>query len=140
MLPISLSESTLMEVHVHFKIANNSVYLGIAVTGEICCLYRENFHKLKSKIQPELIKWSPLYLSLVGREYAVKMSVMPRFLYLFRCVLVCITNAKKTKLVFQKNICREENEMVGYLFQIFVSIIGLLISVACLLGHTTQHG
>lgn len=45
------------------------------------------------KLQSDLQRWSSLYLSLVGRVNCIKMNVLPRFLYLFQCLPVFLSNS-----------------------------------------------
>uniref|UniRef100_A0A3B3HJQ5 Reverse transcriptase domain-containing protein n=1 Tax=Oryzias latipes TaxID=8090 RepID=A0A3B3HJQ5_ORYLA len=99
LLPLNISDSAMKEITLPFKITRTSfVYLGITVTQKPCDLFKENFGKLQVTIQQDLAKWSPLYLSLVGRVNVVKMSVLPRFLYLFQSIPVYIPNSYFKKL------------------------------------------
>lgn len=99
LLPLNLTDSVLTKITVPFKITKHSfVYLGITITREICDLFKENFTKLQLKIQQELSRWSPLFLSLVGRVNVVKMSILPRYLYLFQSLPVYIPNVYFKKL------------------------------------------
>uniref|UniRef100_A0A3B3CPH8 Reverse transcriptase domain-containing protein n=1 Tax=Oryzias melastigma TaxID=30732 RepID=A0A3B3CPH8_ORYME len=93
LMPLNLSKSALEKIDSPFKIAQHSfVYLGITVTREFCKLFRENLNKLKMSIQQDLSKWSPLYLSMVGRVNVIKMSILPKCLYLFQSLPVYIPN------------------------------------------------
>ena len=53
---------------------------------------------LQHKVQQDLPSWSLLPLSLVERVNVVKMSVLPRYLYLFQSLPVFISNAYFKKL------------------------------------------
>lgn len=77
---------------------NSFVYLGVIVTRNFCDLFKENFDALQHKVQQDLSSWSLLPLSLVGRVNAVKMSVLPWYLYLFQSLPVFITNPYFKKL------------------------------------------
>lgn len=39
-----------------------------------------------NKTKQDIAKWSPLSISLMGRINSVKMTILPKFLYLFQCV------------------------------------------------------
>lgn len=93
--------STLANITVPFKIATHSfVYLGITVMKNFSDLFKENFTKLHLSMQQDLSKWSPLPLSLPGRVNVVKMSVLPKYLYLFQSLPIYIPNAFFKKLDF----------------------------------------
>lgn len=99
LLPLNLINTTLQNITVPFKTAVNSfVYLGVIVTRHFCDLFKNNFDALLHKVQQDLSSWSLLPLSLVGRVNVVKMSVLPRYLYLFQSLPVFISNAYFKKL------------------------------------------
>lgn len=53
-------------------------------------LFRCNFDAVMEKTKQDLNRWSLLPISLAGRINAVKMSTLPRFLFLFQNVPVFI--------------------------------------------------
>lgn len=59
-------------------------YLGIHLTPKLEYLYKANYPPLLSSIQQELNKWKPL--SWLGRIHAIKMSLLPKLLYLFQAL------------------------------------------------------
>lgn len=68
-------------------------YLGIKITQNFKGLYENNFTSLLTKLKSDFQKWRPLHLSLVGRVNCVKMTVLPRFLYLFQCLPIFLSKA-----------------------------------------------
>lgn len=58
-------------------------YLGVSVTQKYCDLLKQNFKSSLEKAKQDLVHWSALPISLAGRVNSVKMTVMPRFLFLF---------------------------------------------------------
>lgn len=58
-------------------------YLGIHVDGNLKNLYKFNLANLLEKTGRDLTNWMDLPLTLSGRINAVKMNVLPRFLYVF---------------------------------------------------------
>lgn len=90
LFPISHRASQL-HLNVPFKISKNSfTYLGVSITQSFNNLFKANFTKLLEQTKKDLSKWSPLNLTLTGRINSVKMTVLPKFLYLFQCVPVFI--------------------------------------------------
>lgn len=61
-------------------------YLGIRIARSFKSLYSENFSPLLTEIKTDFPRWSSLPLSLIGRINTVKMSVLPKFLFLFQCL------------------------------------------------------
>lgn len=60
-------------------------YLGVTVTKELTKLLQTNYEPLSLKIKEDLYRWSLIpFLSLTSRVNAIKMSVLPKLLYLFR--------------------------------------------------------
>lgn len=68
-------------------------YLGVVITRQYKNIYKENFVQCLNKTKQDITKWSPLSLSLVGRINSVKMTILPKFLYLFQCVPCFIPNS-----------------------------------------------
>lgn len=92
-LNISLSESEL-------NLAQNALpfswslkhipYLGIKFTPNHSDLYAANFTPLLKKVNELLTKWASLPLSWFGKINAIKMVILPKFLYLFRVLPIHI--------------------------------------------------
>ena len=77
-----------------FKTSRNGFkYLGINITRDMKNLYRENFAPLLDKVKLDLKKWRTLHLSLAGKVNCIKMSVLPKFLYLFQCIPLYLTRS-----------------------------------------------
>lgn len=72
---------------IHFNIAKNHfTYLGIKINKNFKDLYRYNFSPLVVYTQQALSKWSPMSMSLIGRKNAIKIVILPKFLYIFQAV------------------------------------------------------
>lgn len=68
-------------------------YLGITVTKEKHKkLFKENLTPLLNQVKRSLTKWSPLSMSLVGRINSIKMTILPKFLYIFQVLPIFIPN------------------------------------------------
>uniref|UniRef100_A0A669CJ85 Reverse transcriptase domain-containing protein n=1 Tax=Oreochromis niloticus TaxID=8128 RepID=A0A669CJ85_ORENI len=74
--------------------SNKIKYLGVYLTSEISTLYEANYVKISNTIQKDLTKWAPLVMDLSSRIEAIKMSVLPRLLYLFTSLPVYIPDAQ----------------------------------------------
>lgn len=65
-------------------------YLGVSVTRKYSDLFKQNFKPALEKAKQDLVRWSALPISLAGRVNSIKMTIMPRFLFLFHTVPVFI--------------------------------------------------
>ncbi len=90
-----------------FKVVRNRFkYLGVLVTLKHSDLFKANFNPLHNYVKSLFLSWNCLPLSLIGRVNAIKMSVLPKFLYLFQCLPKFIP--KSFFMVLQHNIlCME---------------------------------
>ena len=61
-------------------------YLRIQITKKMSTLFEDNYIKLIKKIQNNLERWDKLQLSLLGRIVTIKMSVLPKILFLFQTI------------------------------------------------------
>lgn len=72
---------------VPFKIAKDKfMYLGVFVTRKPGLLLEENWNLKMNQLKKNIEFWKTLPLSLVGRINAIKMVVLPRFLYIFQSI------------------------------------------------------
>ncbi len=70
-----------------FKIANHSFkYLGVIITPKNEMLLKLNWKKKIYQLKNDIIFWKTLPMSMVGRINAIKMVVLPRFLYVFQYI------------------------------------------------------
>ncbi len=59
-------------------------YLGIFVTKSLTGMYVSNFVPLLKNCESDTERWANLPFSLAGRISLIKMTVLPKFLYLFQ--------------------------------------------------------
>lgn len=91
LFPINQRAQALDTTNLPFKIETNKFsYLGISVTRKYKDLFKENFIRLLNQSKRILSGWSPLSMSLVGRINLIKMSILPKFLYLFQALPIFI--------------------------------------------------
>ena len=70
-----------------FEIENDKcTYLGIEIAGSIKAIFQYNYMSILDRVKTDLDGWSKLPFSLAGWINVVKMTVMPRFLYLFQMI------------------------------------------------------
>jgi hypothetical protein len=53
-------------------------------------LYKENYKLLKKEIGEDYRKWRDLPCSYIGRINIVKMSILPKVIYMFNAILIKI--------------------------------------------------
>lgn len=71
-------------------IRDSFTYLGVTVTSNFRDLHKKNFKALLDKTKSDLSSWANLPLSLAGRINSVKMTILPKFLFLFQTLPVFI--------------------------------------------------
>lgn len=77
-----------------FKIASGGFkYLGVSFTNSFNHLFEKNVQPLVDKTKLDMSRWTSLPLSLVGRINLVKMVILPKFLYLFQHIPICINKS-----------------------------------------------
>lgn len=86
-LNVSLPQTEFIHLQDHFPFlwSTSSIpYLGIKLTGNPASLYQANDLPMLSYLTSLLDAWRPLCVSWLGRVAAVKMSLLPKLLYLYR--------------------------------------------------------
>lgn len=67
--------------------AESITYLGIILTKELSRTFDANYGPLTSKLKSDIQRWNVIpFLNLYSRIESVRMSVLPRLLYLFQCL------------------------------------------------------
>jgi hypothetical protein len=74
-----------------FTIASKKIeYLGVNLTKDVNDLYKENYTLLKKEIKEDYRKWRDLPCSSIGRINTVKMSILPKVIYMFNAIHIKI--------------------------------------------------
>lgn len=88
---LSQTELKLLQSNFPFLWSNSSIpYLGINLTSNPTHLFQSNYLPMLNHLSSLLNTWQPLCVSWLGRITAVKMSLLPKLLYLSRMLLIAI--------------------------------------------------
>ena len=94
LMPVGTGEPLVSLASFPFKLCLKKFkYLGIWITHNYKDLYGANYQPLLAQLKRDIERWSLLPLSLIGRINTVKMSVLPKFLYVFQCLPVFLTKS-----------------------------------------------
>lgn len=74
-----------LEYQFHWA-ADTIPYLGVAITPDPINLYQANFAPLLHRLKTDLQHWHSLTLTWFGRSNAIKMTALPRVLYLLQAL------------------------------------------------------
>jgi hypothetical protein len=73
---------------IQFTIASKKKikYLGVNLTKDVNDLYNEKYKLLKKEIEEDYRNWRDLPCSWIGRINIVKMSILPKAIYIFNAI------------------------------------------------------
>uniref|UniRef100_A0A3P9K8G4 Reverse transcriptase domain-containing protein n=1 Tax=Oryzias latipes TaxID=8090 RepID=A0A3P9K8G4_ORYLA len=69
---------------IQFNVVDNFKYLGINIRPRLEQVVESNYDPLMEKINSSIEKWMTLPISIMGRINILKMSVLPKLIYLFQ--------------------------------------------------------
>ncbi len=92
--PLGNNFSTNFLESLPFKIVRDHfTYLGLVIPLDPKDIFKLNFSSAIKSLKSTIEKWRLLPLSLIGRVNAIKMVVLPRFLYLFQNLPIYLTKS-----------------------------------------------
>lgn len=100
-LPINISdkETTHLKANFTYHWKTNSLkYLGVHITTKFNTLYQENFPPIYRSIRALLTSWKKHHISLLGRIASIKMTILPKLLYLFQTLPIPVPHSHLSKL------------------------------------------
>ncbi len=87
LLLLNKEEREYSMIHTQFVLAPDGfTYLGIKITPDVENIISVNYDPLVKNIIEMLDRWSFLPISMLGHINIIKMSILPKFLYLFQSI------------------------------------------------------
>lgn len=85
-----------------FSAREGFTYLGIRITPQINTVVEANYDPLMREVRDSLEKWTTMPISMIGRINLIKMTILPKFLYLFQSLPIPLPKSffKETNSVF----------------------------------------
>uniref|UniRef100_A0A8C5PVG5 Reverse transcriptase domain-containing protein n=1 Tax=Leptobrachium leishanense TaxID=445787 RepID=A0A8C5PVG5_9ANUR len=106
-----------LSTHYNFRWCTSSLtYLGIHLTPDFTNLFSTNFSPLLAVFKEDVARWSPKYLSWMGRISVIKMNFLPRLLYLFHTIpiLISLSFHKEIRALFSSFIWPKTRPRLKY--------------------------
>ena len=80
-------------------------YLGINLTKDVKDLYMENYKTLKKEIEKDTNKWKHIPCSWIGIINIIKMSTLPKTIYIFdeisiKILMTYVTEVECSKILY----------------------------------------
>lgn len=96
-LPINIPHDDLVNLQAHHQYqwkTTSLKYLGTHLTPSFSSLFNSNFPKLFREIRKMLHRWSSLPISFFGRIAAIKMTILPKLMYLFETLPIPVPRSE----------------------------------------------
>uniref|UniRef100_A0A8C5QZ99 Reverse transcriptase domain-containing protein n=1 Tax=Leptobrachium leishanense TaxID=445787 RepID=A0A8C5QZ99_9ANUR len=93
-MPIHLPQELVKDIASRFNIPVSQTtldYLGVSLTNDPTRLYAANYLPVLRQIRKDLEDWTDKPISWIGRIHSVKMTILPRLLFLFQALPVVVT-------------------------------------------------
>lgn len=82
-MPLNLTAEVMPKLNIPFSWNDSCLtYLVLQISNKLDQAFALNYGPLLKKVGQELDRWKMLPISLIGRVNCIKMSVLPRFLFM----------------------------------------------------------
>uniref|UniRef100_A0A8C5WHL5 Reverse transcriptase domain-containing protein n=1 Tax=Leptobrachium leishanense TaxID=445787 RepID=A0A8C5WHL5_9ANUR len=91
---VDIPDATRLQIRSLFPFSWQSeaiTYLGLRLPSDLTLLYTLNYEPLLHRVRSDLQAWDKPHFSWFGRINIIKMSILPKFLYLFQTLPIHVT-------------------------------------------------
>uniref|UniRef100_A0A8C5MHD9 Reverse transcriptase domain-containing protein n=1 Tax=Leptobrachium leishanense TaxID=445787 RepID=A0A8C5MHD9_9ANUR len=116
---VDIPDATRLQIRSLFPFSWQSeaiTYLGLRLPSDLTLLYTLNYEPLLHRVRSDLQAWDKPHFSWFGRINIIKMSILPKFLYLFQTLPIHVTPSffNTLRSLFGKFIWADKRPRVAF--------------------------